>query len=153
MIRTLKNRSAAGISVALLAVIAVSAQPSMAVVETPGTQTPGTDPADTLASAINIEVSKLPATASVEDIEAAIVFALSQGDYSAESIGGALDRVAAADVSDNEKQAIANVRLALFKKKLNRGTGAIGNGGGDTFGTSGFSAPIVSIGGGTSTYS
>lgn len=106
-----------------------------------------------LAAAIRSELAKQPPSASPEDLEGIIVFVVSQGVYSDASIDGALNAVSAG-ASDNLLKAIDNVRLALLKKKLKRGTAAIGNGGfGSGAGTGsggGFTSPGVSTGGGGS---
>jgi hypothetical protein len=124
--------------------------------------TDANDPAkaiEALANRIWGEVGALPQTASTEDLEASVMFVLSQEDASGEVINSALSSVSASDqATPNLKQAIANIRLALLKKKkLRVGTGAIGTGSGSVgSGGSGirfYSTPIVSVGGGSANYS
>lgn len=108
--------------------------------------------AATIANAIKRELAALPATATEADMEATIVFALSQGTYSSDVMGAALNMIAGPDASTELKQAIANVRIAMLNKKK-FGTAALnGGGGGNGSGFSGFSSPIVGIGGGSSNY-
>jgi len=135
--------------------------PSLAIVSnatgTDASKLQAEDPAlaTRVAASIRAEVDARPATASVEDLEGVIVFALSREDYSATVINRALDIVASGpNVTDSLKQAIANVRLAMLRRKLKRGTGALatGTGGFGGGGGSSFSAPIVSVGGGSSNY-
>lgn len=115
------------------------------------TTTASTDPATVLVEAITREVKALPANASAEDIEAAITFAISQGNPPAAAIGEALNRLAGVDLGQpNAAQALKQVQLALLNKKLKRGTAALADYGRVT---SSFSAPNVNVGGGTSNYS
>lgn len=103
--------------------------------------------ASTLVQAINGETSRLPAdTASIEDYEAAIMFAINQQDYSLEVILAALDIVERTPgIPNAERIAIDNVRRSLANRR--RGTGALGDGVGDAFST-----PSVGIGGGSTNY-
>lgn len=104
-----------------------------------------------LANAMRAEIAPQVATGSAEDLEGLIVFVVSQGNYSDDVISGALDSVSVG-ANENLLTAIANVRLALLKKKLKKGTAAIGNGTGNGTG-GGFSSPGGGPGGGGSNYS
>lgn len=102
-----------------------------------------------IAAALQSDLSKLAPTASVEDTEAAILFVLSQGEYSLEAMEAALDVVEAGPgMTPTVKEAIKNVRLAL-RRRFRRGTAAIPGGTGDQ---GGFSSPSVVIGGGGANY-
>ena len=104
-----------------------------------------------IAAALQADLSKLAPTASVEDMEASMMFVLGQGEYSLETMEAALDVMEAGpNVTPTLKKAIANVRLAL-RRKFRRGTAAIPGGAGDG-GGSGFSAPVIAIGGGGANY-
>jgi len=105
-----------------------------------------------IAAAMQLDLSKLAPAASVEDMEAAMLFVLSQGEYSLETMEAALDIVAAGpNVTPTLHKAIENVRIAL-RRRFRRGTAAIPGGGGDGLGGSGFSAPVINIGGGGANY-
>lgn len=93
-----------------------------------------------LAATIKAELAKQPAAASVEDLEAVIVFVAGQGNYSDAVIASALDQVAAG-AGPTTAQAVQNARSALLKKK-GRGTGSIG------FGFGGFAPGVSPPGGG-----
>ncbi|WP_189338536.1 hypothetical protein [Sphingobium sp. SCG-1] len=152
----LPQRRTLGYAAPLLALLA-AAGASYAVVDAqPETQAavPAQDPQQVakIAAAIQSDLSQLAPTASVEDTEAAILFVLSQGEYSLEAMEAALDVVEAGPgMTPTIKEAIANVRLAL-RRKFRRGTAAIPGGGGDGLGGSGFSAPAISVGGGGANY-
>lgn len=115
------------------------------------------NPAVLLAGAVMKNFPPAAANATAAEYEAFIVFALSQADYAPDVIDAALTRVSGASRgNDTIALAIENVRKALAKKVLARGTaaltrstGGVGNGG---FGGGTFSAPVVSIGGGSSNY-
>jgi uncharacterized membrane protein len=101
---------------------------------------------NTLCQQIRSAIVKLPKDVSIEDAEAAIVFALSQSNPPLTIVDPALTCAAAGGVSPNVAQAIENVRKSYGRTK---GTGAINRGGfsangGDSF----FSPPVVGIGGG-----
>jgi hypothetical protein len=113
---------------------------------------PDIEQAGKIAATLQSDLSKLATTASVEDMEAAMLFVLSQGEYSLETMEAALDIVGAGpNATPTLKEAIANVRLAL-RRRFRRGTAAIPGGGGDGLGGSGFSAPVINIGGGGANY-
>lgn len=102
-----------------------------------------------LSRAIVEEVRRLPCVASTEDMEAAIVFRLSQTKLSNESAVDALDRVRAhPDLCGNTLAAIDNVKKTLKRGGLRQGTAAIGGGNADAY----FTAPSVGAGGGASNY-
>lgn len=97
-----------------------------------------------LAARVKAEVATKPATISVEDLEAIIVFILSQGDYSDAVIANTLSQVEVG-ASVKLREATANARQTLLKRKK-RGTGSIGS----AFGGFGaFSPPGVAPGGGS----
>ena len=126
---------------ALLAV-AISANPSTACAAMVGAPKAADDAGTALAAAIKTELAKQPATASAEELEAVIVFVVSQGAYTDDAISAALNEVGAG-ATGNLATAVANARVALLKKKR-RGTGAITGGGG----SSAFSSPGGGGGGG-----
>ena len=108
---------------------------------------------DFVVRAVLAEVRALPCTASSEDLEAAIVYRLSQDGATRAIAPGAIDRLGRAKLCHtNYAAALAQVRLALLGRRLQRGTAAL-SGGGGRLGESPFSAPVVNIGGGTSNYS
>ena len=80
------------------------------------------------------------------------MFVLSQARYQPSTISAALVSLTnSPDTPATLKSAVANVRLALLARRLNRGTAALANsGGGGGFGNASFSSPIISIGGGGS---
>jgi hypothetical protein len=98
-----------------------------------------------LATAIQAELATRPVTTSAEDQEAVIVFVISQGRYREDVIAAALDVLDVRAV-ENLTAAVANVRLALIKKRVRRGTAALAGGG------VGFSIPGINPGGGSSNY-
>lgn len=101
-----------------------------------------------LVTALTGEVTRL-VTASVEDIEAALMFRVSQSGVGNEDAIIALNRVRGLpDNTENVIKAIDNVIAALRKGKR-LGTGAIGGGNGnDAF----FASPAAAIGGGGANY-
>lgn len=133
---------------------------AVAVAQTSSSPAPGgatqavvaIDPA-VLAQSVRGEITRLGGSAAVEDYEAAILFVVSQQNYDGDSIRTALETVLAEpSTPENAKTAIKNILLQLARRRFNRGTGALGNNGGAGFGASGFSTPVVSVGGGTSGY-
>lgn len=112
-------------------------------------------PAVLLTSAIRSEIKGREVTGAPADLEALIVFVISQGDNSDAVISNALDMLSV-NASDNLRIAIGNVRLALLRGNK-RGTAAIVNlfGGSGSAGSGGgeFTAPGISTGGGSSNYS
>ncbi|MDF0543239.1 hypothetical protein PX699_12855 [Sphingobium sp. H39-3-25] len=101
-----------------------------------------------LTSTLRSELSRFTADAPVEDIEASIVFILSQNAYDDPIVDAAFDQIVASpNVFANVKQAIENVR----RKRRTRGTGALGGGDG-SFSGIGFSGPVIGGGGGGSNY-
>ena len=106
---------------------------------------------DIVVKAVLLDVRRLPCTASAEDIEAAIVYRLSQTGVKRPIIARALDRLERARVCQTHYAAgLGQVRLALLNRRLNRGTAALGGGYG-RFDTA-FSTPVVNVGGGSSNY-
>ncbi|MGK2910350.1 MAG: hypothetical protein ACSLE1_11220 [Sphingobium sp.] len=99
-----------------------------------------------IASSVQLDLSKLAPAATVEDMEAAIFFVLSQGEYSLETMEAGLDIVEAGpNVTPTLHKAIDNVRLAL-RRRFRRGTAAIPGGTGD------IAPPSIVVGGGGSNY-
>lgn len=97
------------------------------------------------------EVTRLQKEASANDLEAAIVFAISQSDVRTPAVATALAQVGGCDYGRrNFATALARVRVALLGRKFARGTAALA--GGSAFGQSAFSAPQVNVGGGSSNY-
>ncbi len=111
------------------------------------------DPA-VLAGSVRPEIARIGSDGSVEDYEASILFVISQQNYATDSIRNALTSVLGDQgLTGNARTAIRNILLQLARRQFNRGTGAIaGSNGGAGFGTSGFSTPVVTVGGGSSTY-
>jgi hypothetical protein len=103
---------------------------------------------DLLARNVVSDYLALPSSASDDDVEAGVVYDVSQSRLTtAEAIAG-LDR--AAKVADAKLlKAIEAVIAALKSGKLKPGTGATG----DSNTNSAFSVPSVNVGGGTSNYS
>ncbi len=102
------------------------------------------------AKAINAALRTLPAGRSTaEDIEATILFTLSQRDLPAGVAKAAIDQVGGGSAAMRE--AIAHVRVSLLR---DCGVGTAGLAGSSFGGPSGsfFSAPIIGIGGGSATY-
>jgi hypothetical protein len=100
-----------------------------------------------LAAAIRTELGHQPSGASTEDLEGAIVFALSQSDFSREVIGAALNSLRNDPGQIHLKTAVNNVQLALLKK-WNRGTAALNPGGGGLGGGYSNFSPLLGPGGG-----
>ena len=95
------------------------------------------------------EVQRLPADSSVETFEAALLFLIDQSNEPQNVICAAVNVVKAEPTTPPPAQtALANIcRQATAR----RGTGAIPNTR-TGFGPSGFSAPAISTGGGSSGY-
>lgn len=139
---------AAGIAAPTFALVATAADVKPAPTPKPDEPSPGAK----LAAAINAELAKQAPDQSAEQLEAVIVFAISQGNYTPTTVDDALSIVAGTpDISDALKQAISNVKTAYAKKKVNTGTAAIGDGGRGFGGT--FSSPGANISGGSTNYS
>jgi hypothetical protein len=103
-----------------------------------------------LATSLRSELSAFNADTPVETVEAAVIFAVNQGQYPDSVINAAFDQVLSGPgITDNIRQAIENVRRRLGR--LGRGTGALGGGDG-AFGPIGFNAPALGGGGGGSNY-
>lgn len=111
------------------------------------------DPA-VLAGSVRPEIARIGSGGSVEDYEASILFVVSQQNYPTDSIRGALTSILGdQNLSTNARTAIRNILLQLARRRFNRGTGAIaGTNGGAGFGSSSFSTPVVTVGGGSSNY-
>lgn len=104
---------------------------------------------DRLCTLTRAEIVKLTAiTVSVEDAEAAIVYALSQANAARQVVSPALLCAGAGVTNANVRQAIENVRRAYSSS----GTAAIQRSAGGGGGVSLFSPPAVGIGGGGSNY-
>jgi hypothetical protein len=104
------------------------------------------DPTLLLCRQIRTAIAEIRPDASVEDFEAAIIYAISQSAAEDKVVDDALV-CAAGGATGNAATAIANVQASRRKP---RGTGAITGGG--VGGVSLFSAPAVGIGGGGSNY-
>lgn len=81
-----------------------------------------------LAQRIQAELATKPAGTSAEDYEGFIVFVIGQADYAPEAVLSALNMVDGTATSQPIRQAIANVRANLLRRKLQRGTAAIRSG-------------------------
>ncbi len=104
------------------------------------------DAVSNLAAQIRAEIARLPRDGSVENYEAAILFLADQSGQPVNVICAAFEEVKLdPGTPDNAKQAMNIVCRTLNTR---RGTGAIGTGG-NNFAPPSFSAPIVSIGGGS----
>lgn len=99
-----------------------------------------------VASDVRSEIGQLPTASRVEDFEASILFSADQSGQPAPIICSAFDQLKMEQsIPDNAKMAMDNVCRAIRNQ---RGTGAIPGGSGN-FGVSGFSSPVISIGGGS----
>lgn len=104
--------------------------------------------APALAAAINAEVDRLAPTSSISDYEASIMFVISQQTATDEVVLAALDLAEARpNLPETLKVAIENIRQSLRRKKVGRGTGALGDGV-----SSSFSSPSIGLGGGSTNY-
>lgn len=139
----------ASVSAMAVALAGVPAGATPAASAGKSAQQPTGDRVTAIATKIRAELAGLKSDASSEDMEAAIVFALGQADDSLDDMNAALD-VINAGASPALQTAVKNVRLALAKKKLKPGTGATGSNGNNN--GSGFTSPVVNVGGGTSNY-
>ena len=99
-----------------------------------------------VASQIRAEVGQLPSASKVEDFEAVILFSADQSGQPALIVCSAFDTLKKDKaIPGNAKTAMDNVCRSIQSQ---RGTGAI-TGGAGTFGPSGFSSPVISVGGGS----
>lgn len=99
-----------------------------------------------LAAQIRAEIARLPRDGSVENYEAAILFLADQSGQPSNVVCGAFEEVKLdSSTPDNAREAMNIVCRTL---RIRRGTGAIGNGG-SPFSPPSFSAPVVSVGGGS----
>lgn len=149
-IRSARIKASLGAALAV-AGIAIAATPVMGA-DAPAGQMSSADLAaavTALAGQFRAEIQRLPSDSSVEAFEAAILFIADQSGQPENVICGASDVVSAeAATPGNAKVALKNV---CRQTKNRRGTGAIGNSGGQ-FGGSNFSSPVISTGGGSSNY-
>lgn len=103
-----------------------------------------------LAAQFRAEIARIPKTSAIEEYEAAILFLADQSGQPVNVVCAAMDEVKLdATTPNNARAAMTNVCRSIRNR---RGTGAIGNSG-PGFGAPSFSAPVVSLGGGSSTYS
>jgi hypothetical protein len=136
--QTLKHGAAMMAAGALLA----AAWPAAAATQTPAAALDQKRVSE-LCTAMTLGVAKLPRTAGTQDVEAALVFAISQSKADPRTVEAALRCVRGSGTAF--QQALANVRQGY-----SIGTGAIASGGGG-FGSGGFgfgSTPVTGIGGG-----
>jgi hypothetical protein len=102
-----------------------------------------------LAAQVRAEVTRLPATSTVEAYEGPLLFLADQSGQPDTVVCAAFDQV------KQESTTPANARIAMTNicrmLRFRRGTGAFGNSG-NSVGSSAFSAPVVSLGGGSSNY-
>lgn len=135
-----------------LIVLPVSAIPTPVAARSAATTLPAVadaKQATQICVSIKAALAKLPSQAAVEDIEAAIVFVLSQASYAPATMAAGLS-CASEGADGNARTAFANVRASYGRS----GTGATrpsfgsSNGGGGVF----FSPPVVGVGGGTTNY-
>lgn len=133
--------------------LAVAAVPVMGAEGAPGAAVQ--NPADlaaiiaAVAGQVRAEIRRLPPNSSVETFEASILFVADQAGQPEDVICAAFDIVKMEPATpSNAKPAMENVCRQL---KNRRGTGAIGNSS-SQFAPSGFSAPVISTGGGSSNY-
>ncbi len=104
------------------------------------------DAVASLAAQIRAEIARLPRDGTVENYEAAILFLADQSGQPVNVVCAAFEEVKLdPSTPDNAKQAMNIVCRTLNTR---RGTGGIGTGG-NGFAPPSFSAPIVSIGGGS----
>jgi hypothetical protein len=136
------NSIAWGVTAALIPLVAIAvplaARPAKPAVAADGR------PVAILTAAFMAEIGTLPATASSEDLEAGLVFVVSQSEQPLPILLDALDRLEMSPgASPALKEAVRNVREALLCRRLRRGTASIGGAG-----LSAFSAPVGGGGGG-----
>ena len=99
-----------------------------------------------VASQIRTEIGQLPTASKIEDFEAVILFSADQSGQPALIVCSAFDTLKKdKTIPGNAKTAMDNVCRSIQSQ---RGTGAI-TGGAGTFGPSGFSSPVISVGGGS----
>lgn len=100
-----------------------------------------------IASQVKTEIDRLPPTSAPEEFEASILFVVGQSEQSPTIICAAFDKLKLdSTVPGNAKTAMDNVCRTIRRQ---RGTGAIPGGNSGSFGPSGFSSPIVTLGGGS----
>jgi hypothetical protein len=101
-----------------------------------------------VATPVMAEFATLPAEASLEDHEGAVLFAISQLACANEAIISELEAMLLGDnLTKLQRQAVENV-IASLRAGGGRGSGAIGS-----RGSSFFTAPLITGGGGSSNYS
>ena len=148
--RLIAGRRIVAIAAAVAVIAPALAAPKLVLPQIQG-EAPAEDPAVLLAGQMRAELVNVARDASVEDVEASLVFVISQRDYQMPVVSMALEQLRGAkDLPVNLAQAITNVRLALLRNKA-RGTGAINSnfmtGGGSITGGAVFS-PVFGPGGG-----
>lgn len=105
---------------------------------------------DALVASIAGAIASVPADASAEDFEAAIVLSISQSGAADDIALAAIDRtVPDPSLRQAVIQALRDVRLALLNRRLRRGTAGIE---GSAFGPSASAAPGLSVSGGSVDY-
>jgi len=152
MVRRVRMGRKLRVSIVAMALAAV-AGPVMGAEGKPGTTVESSADLSAIIAAvaaqIRAEIKRLPADSSVETFEASILFVADQAGQPESVICAAFDIVKMEPATpSNAKPAMENVCRQL---KTRRGTGAIGNSNGQ-FAPSGFSAPVISTGGGSSNY-
>lgn len=142
---------------AVLAIAPIASLPSIALIfNNPATQVNAASDADVqaaLVASIMQEVSNLPATATAEDTEAAVMFVVSQSNASNAVVEAAFNQISASGSAPPALlAALNNARKALASRKGNgRGTAATANNP-TGFGLTSLSAPSIGGGGGSTDY-
>jgi len=136
-----------GILVAAFAASAALAQPVVRA----STYADSIDPAvvDSIAAKLRVDICALPKTASAEDIEAALTFALSQSGAPKPVLLAALRKAGLNGCGlANFDRALGNVETAMLRRKTGIGTAALTGGAFSGNGVSNFTGPAIAIGGG-----
>jgi uncharacterized membrane protein YgcG len=142
-----RTASRLAIGAALIACIAV---PAGAVLQAGQELTTERDVVCNVATPVMAEFATLAPEASLEDHEGAVLFAIGQLACGNDAIiSGLEDMLLGDNLTRLQRQAIENV-LASLRAGRGRGSGAIGGAG---RGSSFFTAPLISGGGGSSNYS
>jgi hypothetical protein len=141
--------SLAAVSAAVGGVTAVAAQQQTATIQPASLTAPDAAAIAALTETVNAGIAALPADASAEDIEAAILFAIDQSGQPASVVSAVLDGLVDSNGNATVVRAASNVRA--LRARL-AGTGGEGTGSIATT-SSGLSfGPSLGVGGGTSDY-
>lgn len=145
------RRTSRVLSRQFVALLLVSSGSVMLAAQPAGAQQAGqfADAIAQLAGQLRAEILRLPATTTVEDYEASLLFLVDQSGQPVNVVCAAIGEVKLeAATPGNAKIAMTNVCRSISRR---RGTGAVGNSGLD-FQTPPFPAPVVRDPGGKSGY-